>query len=124
MALGDQFRQCGARTGVTMRQKDARLGRGKRGEPRQQIRLPRVRTEAAEGVNLRLHRDGFTIYRHFFCTVDQQASERAVALIAHNEDMGLRVPKIVPEMMQDPPGIAHAGSRHHETGTGDVVYLP
>ena len=60
ITLLDQFRQDFALRIFTVGQRHARLARGDDVEPRQQIRLPRVRAETAQRVDLRLDRD----FRH------------------------------------------------------------
>ena len=75
-----------------MGQDHARPGGRDGGEPGQQIRLSGMRAETAERVDLRLHRDRLAEDHNFLRPVDQLASERAVALVARNDDVGLRIP--------------------------------
>ena len=87
MPLFNQFRQKFALRIFPVRQHHARLDRRDGGEPRQQIRLPRVRAKTAERVDLRLHRDFFAEDAHDFFTVHQPPSERLGALIADDDDV-------------------------------------
>ena len=77
--------------------------------------------ETAEGVNLCFHADGFAKNADFFFSVDEAASERAVALEADDDDVGGGLPEVVFEVVQDASGVAHSGTGHDEAGSVDFV---
>ena len=81
-------------------------------------------TEAAQRVDLRLHRDRLAEDHHLLRALNQLPAQRAVPLIARDDHLGLRIPEIVTQMMQNPPRVAHARSRHDEAGPGKVIDPP
>src|SRR5262249_47955718 len=80
-------------------------------------------TEAAECVDLGLHRNFFTMDADKLFPFNQPTSERAVALVTDDEHVGIWFPKILLQMMQDSSRVAHARSGHDQTRSGDIVYF-
>ena len=94
---------------------------GDRREPAEQIRLSGVRGKAAERVNLSANADFFSVNAHALASFREQASERAFRLEAADEQGRFRFPKVVFEVVQNAPAVAHACARHDDARTLDVV---
>ena len=99
--LLDFLGEDGARLIFTVGQHHAWFAGRDDAEPRQQIRLARVRAKSAERVHLGFHRDFLAEDAHFFFAVHQPPAQRAIALVADNEHVRVRLPQIGFEMMQD-----------------------
>ena len=61
--------------------------------------------------------------RHVFCTFDELAAQRAFGLEPHDQDRHISAPEIMPQVVDDPPAVAHAGARDNDGGLRDVVEL-
>ena len=103
----EQFRQGGAGAVFAVRQINFWLGCGERFEPLHKLGLAGVAAEAVQGVDLGFHGQAPLVDRHQFLAVDKPSSERAVALIADDQHMGVRFREIVPQVVEDPAGVAH-----------------
>src|SRR3954463_3520518 len=106
-----------------MGQDNARLAWRDRAEPGEQVLLAGMRAEAAQGVDVCFYGNFFAVNADHFLAFHQPPTERAVALIADDEDMSVRFPKIPFEMMKNATGIAHARAGHNEAGTYLIVNL-
>ena len=119
--LVDLLCQGAARFVFAMGQDYARFAGGDRAEPREEVCLARVSTETAQSMNLGFHRDFLAEDADEFIAFHQPSAQRAECLESDNHHMRLGFPQALPEMMQDSPGVAHAGAGHHEARPLAVV---
>ena len=80
--------------------------------PAEQVGTIGVGREAADGVDLRVDVDGFAGDAHGLGAVDDAASQRAVRLVTHEDDVIVGVPDAVFEVMDDAPAVAHTAAGH------------
>ena len=78
-----------------VRKEQPRLALLKRRGPVDEPRLTRVCGEAAERVNLGSHRQMLAEDGNFLDAVDKPAAERAISLVADDDDMRRRVRQVV-----------------------------
>ena len=81
------------------------------GNPRRQTVHIRVTRNAGEHLDLRRDLHGLTEQLDRACALDQGASQRAVCLIAHEQDGVLRLPEVMLEVVLDSARLAHARRR-------------
>ena len=84
--------------------------------PLQQVAAVSVRTKAGEVDNSGTDGDLFPEKLDRFCTFQQTAAERALCLIAHEDDGAFRSPEIVLEMVTDTACVTHARGRDNDFG--------
>src|SRR6516164_4935507 len=80
-----------------------------------------MRAEAAQRINLGANRYPFPKDRNRLRTVNQPSAYRTMRLVPHNQNMGVLSGQSVTQVVQDPPAVAHAGSRQDETRAFDIV---
>jgi len=113
--LSDKLAQRLPASLFSVREENLRARSSQRLEPAQQIGLSRMPAQPAECMHRGPNRDLLAKNGHCFLAINQHATERARALVAHKEDCGLRPRKTVSEVMQDSAACAHTGARHdHE----------
>jgi len=122
--LLDEIGEYSARAVFSMSEDDTRFTWRDMAEPVQQIRLSGMSTEAAKGMNLGAYYNLFTVNTHPRLAFHQASAQGPVSLVAHDHDMGFFAPKIMLEVMQDAPGVAHSRSRHNEADAFVIVNFP
>ena len=88
--------------------------------PGEQFRLIRMRRKSIDRMDFRSHRDFFAKDSHFPDAVDYLSRERSARGEADKYDGRIFAPKVMPQMMTDPPARAHSRSSHDD---GTPLYL-
>ena len=76
--------------------------------PTQQIVLPTVRRQTADGMNSCLYRYGHSVDVDPACAVHQGSTERAGRLVSSEDDVAFGARQVVRQVMQNAPAVAHA----------------
>ena len=66
--------------------------------------------------DLRVHRNVLTKELHGFCPVLQLPAERALRLIAYEQNDAFLAPQVVLQMVADPARLAHAAGGENDLG--------
>ena len=90
-------------------------------DPVEQLRLPGVRGEAAEGVYLGFYRDALMEDFYILRTVDNATPQCALSLKTGEDQMAVVAPEVVLEMMDDSPAGAHAAAGDDDRAALDPV---
>ena len=107
----------------TVYQYHAGAGRGDGVEPFQQFRLPGVGAEPAEFMDLCLNGDPFAIDPDGWRTFNKLAAKGSRSLVADDQHGCFGFPEIVPQMVLDPSGVAHAGTGNDHARSFYLVEL-
>ena len=89
--------------------------------PLQQLALVGMGGKAVDGVNGRAHRHILAEQPDMRCAIDDPPSGRALRCVADKDNRGVRVGKIVPQMMADASARRHAGTRHDDGAGCDAI---
>src|ERR1043166_4676853 len=111
-ALLDLPRQRSPRLVFTVNQNYSWLARRNGAEPIQQIRLPGMSAETSECVDVSLHGDFFAMDAHQLRAFNQSPSKRIVALVSHDQNVSVRLPEVLLEVMENAAGVAHPRAGH------------
>ena len=106
-----EFTQSVTGFGLTVGQDETWAARGQMSGPVDQLGLSGVSRESAERVNGGPHDDLFAEDPHILGSIDQPAAQRAFRLESDDHHGHISAPEVVPQVMDDPAAVAHAGPR-------------